>query len=254
MDCVKGAREHLKDDSVDLIVCDPPYGIDGDRLHKHYNRNEDFVIEGYVEVPQDQYFDFSLAWIGEADRVLKPGGSIYVVSGYTNLPHLLNALSRTSLTEVNHIIWKYNFGVYTKRKFVSSHYHILFYVKPGAPHTFNTYSRYGIDERSTKNRSLNYQDREDVWVINRKYKPGQVKNKNELPGELLTKIIQYSSNENDLVCDFFLGGFSTVKVAKGLNRRIAGFEINSNAFQSLAREVEEIQPGHLLSNVRTPVY
>ena len=252
MDCVKGAREHLEDDSVDLIVCDPPYGIDGDQLHKHYNRNEDFVIDGYVEVPQDQYLEFSLAWIGEAERVLKPGGSIYIVSGYTNLPHLLNALSQTSLTEVNHIIWKYNFGVYTKRKFVSSHYHILFYVKPGAPHTFNIYSRFGADERTSKNRSLNYQDREDVWVINRKYKPGQVKNKNELPAELLMKIIQYSSNENDLVCDFFLGGFSTVKVAKGLNRRIAGFEINSRAFEARVGEVESIQPGFLFSKIRTP--
>ena len=250
-DCIEGARKHLGDDTVDLIVCDPPYGIDGHLLHRHYNRNEDFVIDGYVEVPVKQYLEFSVSWINQAERILKPGGSIYIVSGYTNLPHLLNALSQTSLKETNHIIWKYNFGVYTKKKFVSSHYHILFYVKPGAPHTFNTYARYSVDERSHNNRSLNYQDREDVWVINRKYKPGQIKNKNELPVELLSKIIQYSSKENDLVCDFFLGGFSTVKVARGLNRRIAGFEINSMAFDVLAKEVADLQPGYLLSKIRT---
>ena len=43
----------------------------------------------------------------------------YIISGYTNLPAILNALRQTSLQEMNHIIWKYNFGVYTRRKFVS---------------------------------------------------------------------------------------------------------------------------------------
>ena len=47
-DCVEGARRHLPDGSVDLIVTDPPYGIGGDRLHKHYNRSEEFVVDGYV--------------------------------------------------------------------------------------------------------------------------------------------------------------------------------------------------------------
>ena len=40
-------------------------------------------------------------------------------------------------------------------------------------------------------------------MINREYKPNQIKNKNELPTQLLIKMMQYSSNENDLICDFF---------------------------------------------------
>ena len=115
-DCVAGAAEHIPDDAVDLIITDPPYGIDGDRLHRHYNRDEEFVVEGYVEVPADEYGEFSRAWIQQAERILRPGGSLYVVSGYTNLYHILAALRETELTEVNHIIWHYNFGVYTRRK------------------------------------------------------------------------------------------------------------------------------------------
>jgi len=84
-DCVEGAQKHLKDGSVDLIISDPPYGIGGEMLHKHYNRNEDFVLDGYIEVPQDEYYDFTYNWIKEAERVLKPGGAMYIVSGYTNL-------------------------------------------------------------------------------------------------------------------------------------------------------------------------
>src|SRR5690348_2743055 len=118
-DCVKGALRHLPDASVDLIITDPPYGIEGDRLHRHYNRDERFVIGGYVEVEKQAYNAFSRAWIAQAERVLRPGGQIYIVSGYTNLYDVLDALRGTSLVEINHLIWKYNFGVYTSRKYVS---------------------------------------------------------------------------------------------------------------------------------------
>lgn len=252
LDCIEGARKHLPDSSVDLIITDPPYGIAGDTLHKHYNRNEDNVIEGYIEIPQEEYADFSKAWIKEAERVLKPGGTMYIVSGYTNLIHILNALAKTKLKEVNHLIWKYNFGVYTKRKYVSSHYHILYYVKPGKEYTFNTHIRYSDSEKGNNNGSLNYQDREDVWVINREYKPGQIKNKNELPSQLLIKMIQYSSNENDLVCDFFLGSFSTAKVALGLNRQATGFEKSKTAFDYQAKQMKNIKEGCLISSLRKP--
>ena len=251
-DCVSGAQKHLADNSVDLIVTDPPYGIGGDKLDKHYNRNEKFVIDGYVEIPKKQYAEFSKKWVKEAERILKPGGSIYIVSGYTNLVDILNALRETALTEINHIIWKYNFGVYTRTKYISSHYHILYYKKGTKKHTFNTFARYADYEKSEKGGSSNYQDREDVWIINREYKPGKIKNKNELPTKLLTKIIQYSSNEGDTVCDLFLGSFSTAKVAKGLNRKATGFEISPKAFEYQLGEFEKLKKGYLVSTLRQP--
>lgn len=252
IDCIIGARQYLADGSVDLIITDPPYGIAGDTLHKHYNRNENKVLDGYIEVPQGEYAGFSEDWIRQAERVLRPGGSIYIVSGYTNLRHILNALANTTLLEMNHIIWKYNFGVYTKRKFISSHYHILYYVKPGKVPTFNTYARFSDSEKDVDGGSLNYQDREDVWIINREYKPGEIKNKNELPLSLLMKMIQYSSNEGELVCDFFLGSFSTAKVAIGLGRRATGFEKSPVAFAHHIDEVNSIVPCSLLNEIRIP--
>jgi len=250
IDCIEGAKKYLKDNSVDLIITDPPYGIEGDKLHKHYNRDESNVIEGYVEIPKEKYPPFTQKWIKEAERVLKPGGSIYIVSGYTNLIHILNALHQTSLKELNHIIWKYNFGVYTKSKFISSHYHILYYTKPGKKHTFNTHAFYADFEKDNQGRSLNYQDREDVWIINREYKPGEIKNKNELPKQLLMKMILYSSQPEDLVCDFFLGSFSTAKVAIALGRNACGFEINPNAFNYQIKEIQKIKKGEWLNDLR----
>ncbi len=248
--CISAAKKYLKNNSVDLIITDPPYGIDGDKLHKHYNRNENNVIDGYVEVPNKEYKNFSIEWIKEAERVLKPGASIYIVSGYTQLRHILNALSMTKLHEKNHIIWKYNFGVYTSKKFISSHYHILYYVKAGLKPTFNTYSFYSDNEKNDSGGSLNYLDREDVWLINKEYKRGKIKNKNELPKFLLSKMILYSSNPGDLVCDFFLGSFSTAKVAIGLNRKACGFELNKNAFDYQKEQIKLISAGELLKKFR----
>ena len=250
MDCIKGAQQHLKNNSVDLIVTDPPYGIDGDKIHVHYNRKEKNVIDGYVEIPTEQYAEFSHKWITEAERVLRPGGSIYIVSGYSNLTDILIALRDTGLVEINHLIWKYNFGVYTSKKFISSHYHILFYTKPGGLVTFNNHARFGPDEKDEEGGSLNYRDREDVWLINREYKHGEIKNKNELPMELVIKMIQYSSNEGDLIVDFFLGGFSTAKAALGMNRSIVGFEINSRAYNHHIQELSHLKPGYLLDSIR----
>lgn len=250
-DCIKGTAL-IPDNTVDLIITDPPYGIDGDKLHRHYNRDESFVTEGYVEIPAEEYESFTRDWILQAERILRPGGSLYIVSGYTHLRHILNALYETSLEEVNHIIWRYNFGVFTSLKYVSSHYHILFYAKPGGKRTFNTECRISLAEKDENGGSLNYQDREDVWIINREYKPGKVKNKNELPTALLSKIIQYSSNEGDLVCDLFLGGFSTAKTAIGLLRRATGFEISPVMFDAKIDEMMALVPGYLLDTAQTP--
>lgn len=250
--CISGAPKYIPDNSVDLIITDPPYGIQGDTLHKHYNRNESYVVEGYVEIPEEEYGVFSRQWISEAARILKPGGSIYIVSGYSNLYHILHALRSTPLQEINHIIWKYNFGVWTSRKYISSHYHILFYEKPGGRRIFHLESRFGTGEKDSEGGSRNYQDREDVWVINREYKHAQTKNKNELPLELLTKMIRYSSSEGDTVCDLFLGGGSTARAAIGLNRRAIGFEISPSIFTIREPELRALQPGFLLSDIREP--
>lgn len=221
-DCITGMRNHIADESVDLIFTDPPFGIQGDKLDTHYNRDESNVVPGYVEVPIETYDTFSKDWINECERVMRPGASMYIVSGYTNLRHILNALHATKLQEVNHIIAEYTFGVYTKRKWVSSHYHVLFWTKKGR-HTFNTHCRYD-------NTTDSYNDRLSVQTMTREYKPRQTKNKNQLPESFVEKFIDYSSNPGDTVLDPFAGSFSTANAANKLNRKFIGFEANTNAF------------------------
>jgi len=224
--CIEGMREHVLDGSVDLIFTDPPYGIDGDKLDAHYHRDESNVVPGYVEVPLETYGEFSQDWIAECARVLRPGGSMYIVSGYTNLHHVLNALHATDLQEINHIIAKYSFGVSTKNKFVSSHYHILFWQKPdkgNQKRTFNSNWKY-TDQKDS------YHDRLSVQHMPRHYKPGQIKNKNELSEDFIQKFIMYSSNRGDTVLDCFGGGLTTGRTALKYGRNFIGFELNVHAY------------------------
>ena len=234
--CIEGMREHVADASIDLTFTDPPYGIKGDELDVHYHRDESKVVPGYVDVPLEDYAQFSLDWIRECERVLRPGGSLYIVSGYTNLHHILNALHATGLEEINHIVAKYSFGVSTKNKFVSSHYHVLYWAKPDRGQlrrTFNSNWKYSDQKDS-------YHDRLSVQDMPRDYKPGQVKNKNQLSEDFIEKFVMYSSNRGDTVLDCFGGGMTTGRTALRWGRRFVGFELNKHAYDAFVPTLAEV--------------
>jgi site-specific DNA-methyltransferase (adenine-specific) len=195
--------------SIDLIITDPPFAIDFTARRGNYNRNGDRVIEGYRDIPSAEYAEFTHAWIGEAHRVLRDSGSMYIFSGWNNLKDILVAVDDVGFSTINHLIWKYQFGVFTRRKYVTSHYHILFVVKDRRRYTFNKVEHYP----------------EDVWVINREYWTGKVKTPTKLPSKLVSKILSFSSNPGDLVLDPFLGSGTVAVAAKEMGRRYLGFEI-----------------------------
>lgn len=220
-DCITGMQHHVESESIDMVFTDPPYGIEGDKTDIHYARDGNFVVSGYVDIPKKEYDQFSQDWITELARVLKPGGSVYIVSGWSNLIHILNALHKTDLQEINHLIAQYSFGVYTKNKWVSSHYHILFWAKKGK-RTFNSDAYYLNDKQS-------YQDRQSVQRLDREYQTGKVRYQNQLPIPFIQKFIAYSSSPGDTILDPFGGSFSTRNAALSLDRNFIGFEINKNA-------------------------
>jgi len=236
-DCVEGMKNHVSANTIDLIFTDPPYGINGDELDVHYHRDESNVVPGYIDVPLKEYAEFSKQWIDQCRRVLRPGGSLYIVSGYTNLHHILNALHSTSLVEINHIIAKYSFGVSTKNKFVSSHYHVLFWQKPDKgkqKRTFNSNWKY-TDQKDS------YHDRLSVQDMPRDYKPGQIKNKNQLSEEFIAKFIMYSSNRGDTVLDCFGGGLTTGRTSLRYGRKFIGFELNKNAYNAFVPTLDTVE-------------
>ncbi len=224
MDCIEGMKL-VPPNTVDLVITDPPFAIEFRAKRSNYHRKPSRVLEGYNEISKEKYYEFTVKWMKECFRILKESGSMYVFSGWNNLKDILNAIDNVGFTTVNHVIWKYQFGVVTERKYVTSHYHCLYVCKTDEKRKFFPYSRFGKEERTNEGRSLHYEDKEDVWYIKREYWTGDQKTPTKLPAELIKKILMYSSEKGDVVLDPFLGSGQVAVVSKLLARHYIGFEI-----------------------------
>jgi site-specific DNA-methyltransferase (adenine-specific) len=224
MSCIDGMRL-IPQNKVDLVVTDPPFAINFRATKQNYNRTASRVMGGYNEIQQKDYYDFTVQWMGQVYRILKETGSMYVFSGWNNLKDILNALDNVGFVTVNHIIWKYQFGVVTKKKFVTSHYHCIYVCKNEKKRKFYPFSRFAQNQKTEDGRSLHYRDKEDVWDIKREYWTGDKKTPTKLPAELLKKILDYSSKKGDVVFDPFLGSGQVAMISKQMSRNYLGFEI-----------------------------
>ena len=211
---------------VDLIIADPPFGIEFDGRGSQYNRKSELVATGYQEVSED-YNKFTNKWVHELPRIMKPTASAFIFSGWTNLKDVLVAVDRAGLVVVNHLIWKYQFGVFTRKKFVSSHYHVLFLAKDPKRYFFNKIEHYPLD----------------VWEIPRAYSPGEVKNGTKLPEDLVGRCINFCSQPGDIVFDPFIGNGTTAVCAKAKFRHFLGFEINENLREILDENLKKVDVG-----------
>ena len=236
-DCIDGMKT-IPDGKMDLIVTDPPFAINFKAKKANYNRTASRVLSGYNEITKENYYEFTLNWMSQCFRILKESGGMYVFSGWNNLADILNAIEEIGFITVNHIIWKYQFGVVTNRKFVTSHYHCLYICKNDKKRKFFPYERFGKEEKNNQGRSLHYKDKEDVWEIKREYWTGDEKTPTKLPAEIIKKILQYSSEESDLVFDPFLGSGQTAVVSKLLKRNYMGFEIVKEYFDFISKRLK----------------
>jgi len=196
------------DEKADLVFADPPFGINFKGNLQTYHRKPDALP--YVEIPIDEYPKFIESLLNWSYEALKDSGSMWLLSGWNNLRIVLNAIEESGFHVLNHCIWRYQFGVFTKKRFTTSHYHLLLLVKDLNNYTFNKPEHYA----------------EDVWYIKRPYRRGVRTAGNELPDRLVERCIYTSSNEGELVVDPVLGSGTTMRVCMKMNRRCIGIEIN----------------------------
>jgi len=203
----KKARER----KFNLIIADPPFGISFNKSSHEYGSTDYDLYED--DFTPESYFKFSKDWIRICYEALTDDGSLYIISGWTNLQFILNAIKTTDFNLLNHAIWHYSWGVYTKRRFTTSHYHILLLVKDRRKYTFFKQKHYD----------------EDVFYwseYNRGNDPDRIKGHPcQLPIVLLDKLIRTSSSPSDLIGDVFSGSGGTILAARRAGRDVIGFEI-----------------------------
>jgi site-specific DNA-methyltransferase (adenine-specific) len=196
------------EERADLVFADPPFGIGFKGNLQSYHRTPDAL--SYTEVAAEEYPGFIRSLLGWSFRSLKDYGSMWLLSGWNNLRAVLSAVDESGFHVLNHCVWKYQFGVFTKRRFTTSHYHLLLLVKNQDDYTFNKPEHYA----------------EDVWHIKRPYRRGVRTAGNELPDRLVDKCVLTSSNEGDLIADPVLGSGTTMRVCMRRHRQCIGIEVN----------------------------
>ena len=240
-DAIQVLESKIEDKSIDLIFVDPPYNIG-----KDFNGLKD-------KWDTDQkYLDWCYQWIDLCLRKLKDGGSFYVMTSTQFIPYF-DLYLRDKISILSRIVWSYDSsGVQAKNYFGSMYEPILFCVNDPKNYTFNSdeilveaktgAKRKLIDYRKNPPQPYNTQKVPgNVWDFPRvRYRMAEYENHpTQKPISLLERIIKASSNEGDTVLDPFSGTFTTSFVAKSLNRKSIGIEIDEDFTKIGIRRVLE---------------
>jgi site-specific DNA-methyltransferase (adenine-specific) len=238
-DCLQ-VLASLDRESVDLVVADPPYniGIDYGQGRKADRRGD--------------YWMWCRKWIYLCDRVLKPNGSIWIISGQEHAAEIDLSLRLDNFSIRNRITWHETFGVYCRNKFGRTSRPIFYATKNAKTFTFNR------DAVTVPSARQKYGDRRaapggkvmgDVWTISRVCGTFRERVRGvptQLPEELVERIIAVSSNPGDAVLDPFAGSGTTVAVASRMGRKATGIELNPEYAEIARSRVQqaEVVPCH----------
>ena len=200
-DCIKEMKR-LKENSVDLIVTDPPYNVG-----VNYGKNKD-------RFSQEDYTKWCVKWIKQCERILKRNGSLYIINKQENNARIMCGVNRqTKLFFKRWIIWFYpsNIGC-SPKNFTPATRSILFYTK-GNRYQFNLKKGQVVEDVVEFNLVKNV-SKEKVLGF-----------PNQIPEKLISLLVELSTNKHDVVLDPFLGSGTTGVVCKKLNRNFIGIEI-----------------------------
>lgn len=158
MDCIEGMTS-LPDNSVDLIIADPPYNLskggnwswDNSVVLKGLGGNWNKVMESWDAMPLEEYWKFTLAWISEAKRILKPSGSMWIFGTYHNIGIINVVCQMLEIEIINEVVWfkRNSFPNLSGRRLTASHETLLWCHSGGKKRQYYfdyDYSKNGVFE------------------------------------------------------------------------------------------------------------
>ncbi len=257
----------LCDASVNLIYIDPPFNTgkvqertqirtirdetNGDRVgfQGRKYRTETVGTKGFAD-SFDDFIDFLKPRILEAYRILSENGSFFLHIDYREVHYCRLLLDRIFARGcfMNEIIWAYDYGARSKKRWPAKHDNILWYVKDPKNYTFNfdemdriPYMAPGLVGQKKADRG---KTPTDVWwhtivPTNGKEKTGYPTQK---PLGLITRIVKVHSKRGDLLLDFFAGAGTLGEAAAREGRRFVLIDKNSEAVQIMARRLSFAKP------------
>ena len=253
--------KQIDSESIDLIYIDPPFNTgktqcrtsirtvqsdDGDRTGFQGKRYKTEIIgeKSYSDSFND-YLSFLEPRLREAYRVLKPHGSLYFHNDYREVHYCKILLDQIFGRKcfLNDIIWSYDFGGKTKKKWAPKHDNILYYAKDPNHYTFN----YDAIERipymcpnlvGEKKAVLGKIPTDSWWhTIVPTNSHEKTKYPTQKPEGVIKQIIATSSNPGDTVLDFFAGSGTTGAVCKKFGRNCILMDNNPDAIEVMYKRL-----------------
>ncbi len=235
-DCIR-AMARLPDASIDMIFADPPYNLQlGGDLFRPEGGRVDAVDDDWDKFATFADYDgFTRAWLGEARRILKPNGTLWVIGSYHNIYRVGSALQDAGYWILNDIIWRKSNPMPNFRgtRFTNAHETLIWASR-------SEDSRYTFNYRAMKALNDDLQMRSD-WTIpicagsERVRSDGAKAHPTQKPEALLYRVLLACTRPGDIVLDPFFGTGTTGAVARRLGRNWIGIE-REKRYIDVARE------------------
>lgn len=256
----------IADSSVELIYIDPPFNTGktrvrhristirddaGDRTGFAGKRYKTIKIgsSGYLDFFSD-YLDFLMPRLIEAHRVLSETGSLFFHIDYREVHYCKIVLDQIFGRNCfqNEIIWAYDYGARSRKRWPTKHDSILWYTKHPEEFTFNLDASDRIEYMSPSlvgaEKAAQGKTPTDVWwhtivPTNGKEKTGYATQK---PLGIVERIIKVHSNRGDLCLDFFAGSGTLGEAAARNNRSFMLIDDNPQAIEIMSRRLNDYLP------------
>ena len=257
----------IPDGSANLVYIDPPFNTGkrqerqriqtvrddehGDRTGFKGNRYRtiDLGVSGYAD-SFDDFHSFLLPRLQELKRILADDGSLFLHIDYREVHYCKVALDHLFGREsfMNEIIWAYDYGARSKKKWSTKHDNILWYAKNPQQYTFDfdamdriPYMAPGLvgPDKAKRGKTPT-----DVWWHTIVSPNGKEKNgyPTQKPLGVLERIIKVHSKPGDLVVDVFAGSGTTGDAAALNGRRFLLVDSNAEAIKIMVKRLAHYNP------------
>jgi site-specific DNA-methyltransferase (adenine-specific) len=237
---------NVKDESIDMVFADPPYNI-GKAAWDNF-------------ASQEQYISWSMQWISQASRILKPTGSLYVC-GFSEILADIKHPAMEYFDSCRWLVWFYRNKANLGKDWGRSHESILHLRKKDFSHINYDDVRIPYGNHTLKYPdhpqadSSQYGNDDQHWTPNpRGAKPKDVieipttcngmhektPHPTQKPEELIRKLILASSNDGDMILDPFSGSGTTAVTASQLHRQWLACDENTEYNKWATRRVNSI--------------
>lgn len=222
----------LKDNSVDLIVTDPPYNLGNFMRNRDTNlkqmRKNFFGDAGWDDLDFEEWTEHMDSFFKESQRILKEAGSMIVFMSLIKIETLIK------LAEKNNFYYKTT-GIWHKTNpmprnmnlhFINSVEGWVYFVNKARTGTFN-------------NNSLAIHD-----FIETSLTPGGEKkyggHPTQKPESVIQHFVELLSNPGEVVMDPFMGSGTTGVVSKRCERSFIGIELQEDYFDVALKRIADV--------------